>query len=153
VRHGRAILVAAAVSSGASLAVALFSAYRLADAPVRGRAPGPDPIGSLASLAAVVIGVIAFYRLGATVASDAATARPAIVAGALGGGLAGVIGSAAQSFALADYLTAALAGYAVPSAFLTIVFAVYILLASVGTAVIAAAVAYIGWNRARPKSA
>lgn len=150
-RHARAILVAAGVSAGASLAVALFSAYRLADAPVRGRAPGPDPIGSLASLASVVIGVVAFYRLGAIVASDTATARPAIVAGAVGGALAGVVGSAAQSFALADYLNAALAGYAVPNEFLTIVFGAYIILATAGTAVVAAAVAYVGWNRARTK--
>jgi hypothetical protein len=152
VRHARAILLAAAVTAGASLAVALFSAYRLADVPVRGRPPGPDPIGSLASLASVVIGVIAFYRLGAIVASDTAAARPAIVAGAIGGGIAGVIGSAAQSFALADYLNAVLAGYAVPSAFLTIVLGAYVVLAALGTAIVAAAVAYLGWNRARPTS-
>jgi hypothetical protein len=100
----------------------------------------------------VVIGVIAFYRLGAVVASDSAAARPAIVAGALGGGLAGVIGSAAQSFALADYLGAVLAGYAVPSVFLTIVLGAYVVLATIGTAIVASAVAYIGWSRARPTS-
>jgi len=44
-------LAAALVSAAATVTVALFSAYRLADAPVRGRLGGPDPVGSMASAA------------------------------------------------------------------------------------------------------
>ena len=45
-------LLATVVSAAAAAAVALFSASRLADAPVRGRLAGPDPLGSLASAGA-----------------------------------------------------------------------------------------------------
>jgi len=141
-------LAAALVSAAASVAVAVFSAYRLADAPVRGRLGGPDPIGSLASAAALVIAVVAFYRLGQGI--DSAGARTAIVAGLAGGALAGLAGGGAQSFALSDYLNAVLAGYAVPPEFLAIALGVYVVVATVAAAMVAAAITYAGWHRARP---
>ena len=146
-RYAGRTLIAALASVAATVAVALFSAYRLADAPVRGRLPGPDPVGSLASAAALGIGVAAFYRLGRSI--DAATARPAIVAGAAGGIIAGIAGGGAQALALADYLIAVLAGHAVPPEFLAVVLGGYVLVAACAGTVIAAAFAYAGWHRAR----
>lgn len=146
-RHARSTLVATVVSVAATVAVALFSAYRLADAPVRGRLPGPDPIGSVASAAALGLGAAAFYRLGRTI--DAPTARTAIVAGAAGGALAGSAGGSAQALALSDYLGAVLAGYAVPSEFLAVALGAYVVVAAVAGAVLAAAFTYAGWYRAR----
>ena len=145
---GRTI-VAAIIAGAATTAVALFSAYRLADAPIRGRLGGPDPIGSVASLVAFVIALVAFWRLGRSIASDATTSRPAIAAGALGGALAGFIAGIAQSFALSDYLGAVLAGYAVPPEFLALALRAYVVLATIGASVIAAAVTYAGWYRSR----
>jgi hypothetical protein len=142
-------LAAALVSAAATVAVALFSAYRLADAPSRGRLAGPDPIGSIASAAALVIALVAFYRLGRSI--EAPTARPAIVAGAIGGALAGLAGGGAQSFALSDYLNAVLAGYAVPPEFLAIVLGAYVVVAACAAAAVAAAITYAGWHRARPR--
>jgi len=142
-------LAAALVSAAATVAVALFSAYRLADAPVRGRLGGPDPIGSFASAAALVIAVVAFYRLGQGI--DSARARTAIVAGLAGGALAGLAGGGAQSFALSGYLNAVLAGYAVPPEFLAIALGVYVVVATVAAAMVAAAITYAGWYRARPR--
>jgi hypothetical protein len=142
-------LAAALVSAGATVAVALFSAYRLADAPIRGRLGGPDPVGSLASAAALVIAVVAFYRLGRTI--DTPTARTAIVAGLIGGALAGLAGGGAQSFALSDYLNAVLAGYAVPPEFLAIALGAYVVVATSAAAMVAAAITYAGWYRGRPR--
>ncbi|HEX6061200.1 MAG TPA: hypothetical protein VF001_03955 [Candidatus Limnocylindria bacterium] len=141
-------LAAALVSAAATVAVALFSAYRLADAPVRGRLGGPDPIGSIASAAALLIALVAFYRLGGSI--DRPTARTAIVAGLVGGALAGLAGAGAQSFALSDYLSAVLAGYSVPPEFLAIALGVYVVVATCAAAIVAAAITYAGWYRARP---
>jgi hypothetical protein len=149
VRYARPTLAAALVSAAATVAVALFSAYRLAGAPVRGRLAGPDPIGSIASAAALVISVVAFYRLGRAI--DAPTARSAIVSGVVGGALAGLAGGGAQSFALSDYLTAVLSGYAVPPEFLAIALGAYVVVAAGAAAVVAAALTYAGWHRARAK--
>jgi hypothetical protein len=151
VRYARATCTAALVTAAATVAVALFSAYRLADAPVRGRLAGPDPVGSIASAATLVVGIVAFYRLGRSI--RAARARPAILSGTVGGALAGLAGGVAQSFALTDYLNAVLAGYAVPPAFLAIALGVYVLVASCAAATVAAAVSYAGWHRARAKPA
>ena len=140
-------MAAALVSVAATVAVAWFSAGRLSDAPVRGRLPGPDPVGSIASSIALLIGLAAFYRLGRSI--EAPSARPAIVAGAIGGAIAGLAGGIAQSAALSDYLTAALAGYAVPPEFPAIALAVYVVVATCAAAVIAATVSYAGWHRAR----
>ena len=142
-------LAAALVSAAATVAVALFSAYRLTDAPVRGRLGGPDPLGALASAAALVIALVAFYRLGQGI--DRPTARTAIVAGLVGGALAGLAGGGAQSFALSDYLNAVLAGYAVPPEFLAIALGVYVVVATCAAALVAAAITYAGWYRARPR--
>jgi hypothetical protein len=142
-------LAAALVSAAATVAVALFSAYRLTDAPVRGRLGGPDPLGALASAAALVIALVAFYRLGQGI--DRPTARTAIVAGLVGGALAGLAGGGAQSFALSDYLNAVLAGYAVPPEFLAIALGVYVVAATCAAAMVAAAITYAGWYRARPR--
>lgn len=142
-------LAAALVSAAATVAVALFSAYRLADAPVRGRLAGPDPVGSLASAAALLIALVAFYRLGRSI--DAPVARTAIVSGLVGGALAGLAGGGAQSVALSDYLNAVLAGYAVPPEFLAIALGVYIVVATCAAAMVAAAITYAGWYRARPR--
>jgi hypothetical protein len=142
-------LAAALVSAAATVAVALFSAYRLADAPVRGRLAGPDPIGSIASAAALVVALVAFYRLGRSI--QAPTARPAIVAGVTGGALAGLAGGAAQSVALSDYLNAVLAGYAVPPEFLAIALGAYVVVATCAAAAVAAAITYAGWHRTRPR--
>jgi hypothetical protein len=147
VRYAARTLAAALVSAAATVAVALFSAYRLADAPIRGRLAGPDPIGSIASAAALAVGLVVFYRLGRSI--DAPTARPAIVAGLIGGALAGLAGAGAQSVALSDYLGAVLAGYAVPPEFLAIALGVYVAVATCAAAVIAAALTYAGWHRAR----
>jgi ABC-type maltose transport system permease subunit len=149
VPYARRTLATALVTAAATVAVALFSAYRLADAPIRGRLAGPDPIGSIASAAALVVGLVAFYRLGRSI--GAPTARPAILSGATGGALAGLAGGGAQSFALAGYLDAVLAGYAIPPEFLPIALGGYVVLASCAAAGVAAAVAYAGWHRARPK--
>ena len=146
-RYAARTLLAAAVSATATLAVALFSAYRLADAPIRGRLPGPDPIGTVASALALAIGVAAFYRLGRSI--DAPRSRPAIAAGALGGALTGLAGGGAQALALADYLSAVLAGYAVPPELLAFVLAAYVVLATGAAAAIAAAFTYVGWSRGR----
>jgi hypothetical protein len=142
-------LAAALVSAAATVAVALFSAYRLADAPVRGRLGGPDPIGSIASAAALAIALVAFYRLGHSIRTP--TARTAIAAGLVGGALAGLAGGGAQSFALSDYLSAVLAGYAVPPEFLAIALGVYVVVATCAAAMVAAAITYAGWYRARPR--
>jgi hypothetical protein len=147
VRYAGRTLAAALVSAGATVAVALFSAYRLADAPIRGRLAGPDPIGTLASTVAIVVGFIAFYRLGRSI--DAGTGRPAVVAGVVGGAVAGFAGGGAQSFALSDYLSAVLAGYAVPPEFLTIALGTYVAVATCGAAAVAAALSYTGWHRGR----
>jgi hypothetical protein len=148
VRSAGRTLAAALVSAAATVAVALFSAYRLADAPIRGRLAGPDPIGTLASTIALVVALIAFYRLGRSIAADAATARPAIVAGALGGALGGLAGGGAQSVALSDYLGAVLAGYAVPPEFLPIALGAYVVVATCAAAAVAAAITYTAWHRA-----
>ena len=148
-RHAARTIVAAAIAGAATAAVALLSAYRLSDAPIRGRLGGPDPVGSLASLLAFVIALVAFWRLGRSIAADATTARPAIVSGVLGGALAGLVASVAQSFALSDYLGAVLAGYAVPPEFLAIALGTYVILATIAAAALAAAVTYAGWHRAR----
>jgi hypothetical protein len=142
-------LAAALVSVAATVAVALFSAYRLADAPVRGRLGGPDPVGSILSAAALVIALVAFYRLGQGI--ETPTARTAVVAGLIGGALAGLAGGGAQSFALSDYLSAVLAGYAVPPEFLAIALGVYVVVATCAAATVAAAITYAGWYRARPR--
>jgi hypothetical protein len=147
VRYATRTLAAALVSTAATVTVAIFSAYRLADAPVRGRIGGPDPIGSIASAAALLVGLVAFYRLGRSI--DAPTPRPALLAGAIGGALAGVASGGAQSAALADYLGAVLAGYAVPAGFLAIALAAYVFIATCVTTVVAAALTYAGWHRAR----
>lgn len=146
-RYAGRTLAAALVSVAATALVALFSAYRLADAPVRGHLPGPDPIGALASAAALGFGLLAFYRLGRSI--DAATARPAISAGAAGGAIAGLAGGGAQAAALADYLTAALAGYAVPPEFLAIALGAYVVVAACAGTVVGAAFTYAGWHRSR----
>jgi len=148
-RHAGRTIAAALIAGAATAAVALFSAYRLADAPIRGRLGGPDPIGSLASLLAIAVAVVAFFLLGRSIASDTTTARTAIVSGLFGGALAGLIASAAQSVALSDYLSAVLAGYAVPPEFLTIALGAYVVVATIGASVIAAAVTYAGWYRSR----
>jgi len=142
-------LAAALVSAAATVAVALFSAYRLADAPVRGRLGGLDPVGSILSAAALVIALVAFYRLGQGI--DTPTARTAIAAGLVGGALAGLAGGGAQSFALSGYLNAVLAGYAVPPEFLAIALGVYVVVATCAAAMVAAAITYAGWYRARPR--
>jgi len=150
VRHAGATLAAAVVTGAAGIAVALLSMYRLADAPIRGRLAGPDPLGSLASALAVLVGVVAFYRLGVRIASDTPRPRASILAGALGGAFAGLAVSIAQSFALSDYLSAVLAGYAVPSELLAFVLGAYVALATIVAAIIAAGISYAGWSRAQP---
>lgn len=148
-RYAAATLAAAAVTAGAQVVVALLSLYRLAEAPVRGRLAGPDPVGSLASAVALAVGVIAFYRLGSTIAADAASARPAQVAGAAGGALAGLAASLAQSFALSGYLSAVLAGYAVPPEFLVLALGAYVVIATVAASLVAGGVTYTAWARSR----
>ncbi|HEV2250158.1 MAG TPA: hypothetical protein VGT60_06610, partial [Candidatus Limnocylindria bacterium] len=93
---------------------------------------------------------VAFYRLGRSI--DRSSARPAILAGALGGALAGLAGGGAQALALAGYLGAVLAGYAVPPEFLALALGAYVLVATAVAAAVAAAVTYAGWHRARPVS-
>ena len=130
------------------MAVALLSAARLADAPVRGRLPGPDALGTIASLTAVVVGLAAFIWLGRSMAHETDRSRPALVAGAVGGGLTGLAGGSAQALALADYLSAVLVGYAVPPEFLTVALGAYVVLATVGAAAIGGAITYLAWDRA-----
>src|SRR5205814_9599571 len=119
-------------------------------APVRGRLGGPDPVGSLASAAALAIALVAFYRLGRSI--DGPRARTAIVAGLGGGALAGLAGGGAQSLALSDYLNAVLAGYAVPPEFLAIALGAYVVLATCAAAAVAAVITYAGWHRSRSRS-
>ena len=147
-RAGRT-LVAALISAAATIAVALFSAGRLAEAPVRGKIAGPDPIGSVASLAALLIGLGAFIWLGRSIARDAPTARPAVVAGAAAGALTGLAGGIAQAVALSDYLGTVLAGYAVPTEFLTVALGTYVAIATAGAAVVGGAITYAAWHRTR----
>ena len=139
----------ALISAAATIAVALLSASRLADAPVRGKIGGPDPIGSVASLAALLVGLGAFSWLGRSIARDAPTARPAIVAGAVAGALTGLAGGVAQSVALSDYLGTVLAGYAVPPEFLAFALGSYAVIATAGAAVVGGAITYAAWHRAR----
>jgi len=146
-------LLATVVSAAAAAAVALFSASRLADAPVRGRLAGPDPLGSLASAAALAVGLIAFYRLGAAIGAHETTARIAISCGAIGGALAGLASGSAQAIALADYLGAVLVTYAVPPTFLAIALGAYVAAAACAAAAVAAAITYVGWSRARASAA
>ena len=148
-RYAARTCAVALVSAGVTVAVALLSAARLADAPARGRLPGPDALGSFASIAALGVGLAAFAWLGRSIAHDAGHSRPSIVAGAIGGALTGLAGGAAQSFALADYLGAVLAGYAVPPEFLTIALGTYVLLAALGAAAVGGAITYVAWHRAR----
>ena len=150
-RYAGRTLAAALVSAAATVAVAIFSAYRLSSAPVRGRLAGPDPIGSIASAAALVVALVAFYRLGRSIAAP--SPRPAIVAGLVGGALTGLAGGAAQSVALSDYLSAVLAGYALPPEFLAFALGVYVVAATCAAAVVAAALTYVGWSRARRQTA
>ena len=139
----------AVISAAATIAVALLSASRLADAPARGRIAGPDPIGSVASLAALLIGLGAFIWLGRSIARDAPTARPAVVAGAAAGALTGLAGGIAQAVALSDYLGAVLAGYAVPPEFLTVALGSYAVITTAGSAVVGGAITYAAWHRTR----
>ena len=148
-RYAARTLIVALISAGATVAVALLSASRLADAPVRGKIAGPDPLGSVASLAAILIGLAAFIWLGRSIAHDAPTARPAIVAGAIGGALTGLAGGVAQSVALSDYLGAVLGGYAVPPEFLTFALGTYVAVATAGSAVVGGAITYAAWHRTR----
>jgi len=140
--------VVALVAAGATVAVALLSANRLADAPVRGRLPGPDALGTVASLTAIGVGLAAFIWLGRSIAPETESSRPVIVAGALGGALTGLAGGLAQAFALADYLGAVLVGYAVPPEFLTVALGAYVVVATAGAAVVGSAIAYLAWHRA-----
>ena len=151
-RYAGRTIAAALLAGGATAGVAILSAYRLADAPVRGRLGGPDPVGSVASLGAATVAIVAFFVLGRSVAADAASARPAIVSGALGGALAGAIASSAQSLALSDYLTAVLAGYAVPPEFLAIALGAYVILAILAASALAGAITYAGWYRRRART-
>jgi len=148
VRYAARTLGAALVAASATVAVALLSADRLAAAPVRGRLPGPDALGTVASLTAVVIGLAAFIWLGRSIAQEADHSRPAVVAGAVGGGLTGLAGGLAQALALADYLGAVLVGYAVPPEFLAVALGAYVVLATVGGIVIGGAITYLAWDRA-----
>lgn len=152
-RYAARTVAAAVVSAGATVAVALLSAGHLADAPTRGRLSGPDPLASVASLAALAIGVVAFIWLGGSIARDAARPRPAIVAGAIGGALTGLVGGLAQSAALSDYLAAVLVGYAVPAEFLTIALGTYVVIATVSAALVGGAICYAGWYRGRTTTA
>lgn len=138
------VLLAAFVSTAATVAVAYLSKARLADAPTRGRLAS-DPVGSVASVFAFLIGIAAFFRLGRSIGGDGARGRVAVAAGVLGGLVAGLIGSVAQSLALAGYLGSALATYALPAEFLPAALATFVVIATVGTATVAAAIAYLGW--------
>ena len=148
-RYARRVLVTALITASAQVAVALLSAARLADAPARGRLAGPDPLGSIASVIAALAGLAAFMRLGGSIAVDSPSSRPPIIAGAIGGALAGLVAGSAQSVALADYLGAVLAGYAVPTEFLVIALGAYLIVAGCAAAAVGAAVTYAGWHRAR----
>ncbi len=148
-RYAGQTTAAALLAGGASAVVALFSAYRLADAPIRGRLGGPDPVGSIASLVAAVVAIAAFYLLGRSIAADASTGRTAVVSGALGGALGGAAAGVAQAFALSDYLTAVLAGYAVPPEFLAIALGAYVILATLAASALAGAITYAGWYQRR----
>ncbi len=148
-RYAARTIAVALVSAGATTGVALLSADRLAAAPVRGKPPGPDALGTVASITAICIGLAAFVWLGRSIARDGERSRAAIVAGALGGALTGMAGGAAQAFALSDYLGAVLAGYAVPPEFLTVALGAYVALATVGAAVVGGAITYLAWHRTR----
>jgi hypothetical protein len=150
VRYAGRTLAAALLTASATVAVAIFSAYRLSSAPIRGRLAGPDPIGSIASAAALLVGLVAFYRLGRSI--EAPSARPAILAGVSGGALAGLAGGVAQSFALSDYLSSVLAGYAVPPEFLAFALGAYVVAATCAGAAVAAVFTYVGWSRARGRA-
>ena len=142
-RYAARTLAVALVSAGATIGVALLSAYRLADAAVRGRPSGPDTLGTLASIAAIGIGLAAFLWLGRSIALERESSRPAIVAGALGGALTGMVGGVAQALALADYLGAVLVGYAVPPEFLAVALGAYVVLATLGAALVGGAITYL----------
>ena len=146
-RYAARTLAAALVTAGATIAVALLSADRLAAAPVRGRPPGPDTLGTVASILALCLGLAAFFWLGRSIGRDGGPSRMAVIAGVLGGALTGLTGGAAQALALADYLGAVLAGYAVPPEFLTIALGAYVVLATLGAALAGGAVTYLAWHR------
>ena len=148
-RHAGPTIAVALISAAATIAVALLSASRLADAPARGKIAGPDLLGSVASLAALLIGLGAFSWLGRSVGREEPTARPAIVAGAIAGALTGLAGGIAQSVALSDYLGAVLAGYAVPPEFLTVALGAYVAIATAGSALVGGAITYAAWYRTR----
>lgn len=103
-------------------------------------------MSSVASLFAVATGIAAFIWLGRSIRA-VGTAREAVAAGAVAGALTGLAGGAIQSVTLAGYLSAVLAGYAVPTEFLSIVLAMYIAVASIAVATVGAAVSYAGWHR------
>lgn len=147
-RYAARTLAVALVAASATVAVALLSANRLADAPVRGRPPVPDALGTAASLVAIGVGLAAFMWLGRSIAHETERSRPAIVAGTVGGALTGLAGGLAQAFALADYLGAVLVGYAVPPEFLTVALGAYVFLATVGAAAVGGAITYLAWHRA-----
>ena len=147
-RYATRTLGAALVAAGATVAVALLSANRLADAPVRGRLAGPDALGTVASLTAIAVGLAAFIWLGRSIGPETKSSRPALIAGAVGGGLTGLAGGLAQALALADYLGLVLLGYAVPPEFLTVALGAYVVLATAGAAVVGAAITYLAWDRA-----
>src|SRR5947207_12793591 len=113
-RHAGRTIVTALIAGVATAGVALFSAYRLADAPIRGRLGGPDPIGSLASLLAIAVALVAFFRLGRSIAPATTTARTAIVSGLPGGALAGGLARPPPPLAPPAHPSAVLAGHAVP---------------------------------------
>ena len=146
-RYAARTLAVALVSAGATIGVALLSASRLAAAPVRGRPPGPDSLGTVASIAAIGIGLAAFMWLGRSIGLERARSRTAIAAGAVGGALTGLAGGVAQAFALADYLGAVLAGYSVPPEFLTVALGAYVVLATLGAAFVGGAITYLAWHR------
>ena len=148
-RYAARTLAVALVTAGSTIAVALLSASRLADAPVRGRPPVPDALGTLASIVALCVGLGAFIWLGRSIARDAGPSRAAVIAGALGGTLTGLAGGTAQALALADYLGAVLVGYAVPPEFLAVALGAYVVLATIGAAVVGGAITYLAWDRAR----
>ena len=147
-RYAARALAVALVSAGATIAVALLSADRLAAAPVRGKPPGPDTLGTVASILALCVGLVAFFWLGRSIGRDGGPSRAAVIAGALAGALTGLAGGAAQALALADYLGAVLAGYAVPPEFLTVALGAYVVLATLGAALVGGAVTYLAWHRA-----
>lgn len=145
-------LAAAAVGGGALAAVAAFSAARLATTPARGRL-APDPLGSLLSLAAFVVGIAAFVWLGDAIGRDGGRVRASVVTGALAGAATGLTGGVAQSIALTAYLGGVLARYAVPDEFLPIVLATYVAIAAIVGTAIGVTGAYFGWRHGRGRPA